>query len=224
VLFVAENLHFTTGSPTGSAIPDVPVLDGVNLVLDSGELVDIVGPSGSGKTTLLRAFARLLPGVTGTLVFAGAPAHEVVPGEWRRHISLLPQRATMRAGTVRENLNLPWSLRIRATESRPDDALLREALDGVGLHDIELDRDAARLSVGQAARISLLRVILTTPDVLLLDEPDANLDDVTAAQVRAMTQRFVLSGGAVVRVRHVRDDDLASRRYRLEHGRLSEVI
>jgi len=224
VLLVAENLHFTPPGATGGGAPCPPVLDGINFVLDSGELVDIVGPSGSGKTTLLRALARLLPGVTGTLVFAGAPAGEVVPGEWRRHVSLLPQRATMRAGTVRENLNLPWSLKVRAGETHPDESLLREALDGVGLDDIELDRDASRLSVGQAARISLLRVILTTPDVLLLDEPDANLDDVTAAQVRLMTERFVADGGAVVRVRHLRDDDLAARRYRLERGHLSEVI
>lgn len=226
MLLRAEDLRFTPASRPGCAASELPpaVLTGVHLSLDAGELVDLAGPSGSGKTTLLRALARLLPGVTGTLVFAGAPAHEVVPGEWRRHIALLPQRATMTNGNVRDNLNLPWTLRVRASESRPDDTLLRESLDGVGLGDIDLDRDAVKLSVGQAARVSLLRVMLTTPDILLLDEPDANLDDASAEQVRAMTASFVSRGGAIVRVRHLRSDDLAARRYRLENGRLVEVV
>ncbi len=223
MLLRAEGLTFTPPCPRGES-PGRPVLDGIDLAIDAGELVDIVGPSGSGKTTLLRALARLLPGVEGTLLFAGAPAEEVVPGEWRRHVALLPQRAAMRAGTVSSNLNLPWTLKVRADERPPGDSQLREALDGVGLGDIALDRDIARLSVGQAARISLLRVILATPDVLLLDEPDANLDDASAEAVRAMTELFVADGGAVVRVRHLRADDLAARRYRLADGHLSEVV
>lgn len=217
MLLIAENLSFRPhGGPT--------VLDGVHLSLEPGQLVDLVGPSGSGKTTLLRALARLLPGVQGTLVLAGAAAEHVVPGEWRRHVALSPQRASLRAGSVRDNLTLPWRYKIRTGETPPTDALLREALDGVGLDDIDLDRDAARLSVGQAARVALLRVTLTTPDVLLLDEPDANLDDVSAEQVRAITERFVNGGGACVRVRHLRSDDLAARRLRLEAGRLREVV
>lgn len=226
MLLRAEDLRFTPPPGSGCAASGLPsaVLDGVHLSLDAGELVDVAGPSGSGKTTLLRALARLLPGVSGTLVFAGAPAQEVLPGEWRRHIALLPQRASMMNGSVRDNLNLPWTLKVRASESRPDDALLRESLDSVGLGDIDLDRDAVRLSVGQAARVCLLRVILTTPDVLLLDEPDANLDDASAEQVWAMTASFVAGGGAIVRVRHLRSDDLATRRYRLERGRLAEVV
>ncbi|MDP2232316.1 MAG: ABC transporter ATP-binding protein, partial [Actinomycetota bacterium] len=77
--------------------------------------------------------------------------------------------------------------------------------------------------VGQAARIALLRTVLTGPLVLLLDEPDANLDDASAEQVARMTAAFVAVGGAVVRVRHQRTDALATQRYRLADGRLSEV-
>ena len=200
-----------------------PVLDGVDLTVNAGELLDVTGPSGSGKTTLLRALARLLPGAQGDLELEGEPAASVAPREWRARVALLPQVASMRPGTVRENLVLPWTLRVRAHESRPDDAALQRALSGVGLGDVALDRDAAKLSVGQAARVSLLRVTLTCPRVLLLDEPDANLDDESAAQVALLTERFAADGGGVVRVRHLRREGTVSRTVRIADGTLEEV-
>lgn len=221
MLLLAEELTYRSPAATRDA---APLLDRIHIGVEAGELVDVVGPSGAGKTTLLRALARLLPGVTGTLVLAGASAERVVPAEWRRHVALVPQKATMLAGSVRDNLMRPWDLKVRTAETPPDDVLLREALDSVGLCDIALERDATRLSVGQAARVALLRVTLTTADVLLLDEPDANLDDESAEQVRAITQRFVEGGGAAIRVRHQRADSLATRRVRLEAGRLREVL
>jgi putative ABC transport system ATP-binding protein len=124
---------------------------------------------------------------------------------------------------VAENLLLPWRLKVRTGQSPPDASSLREGLDGVGLEDVALDRDVSRLSVGQAARIALLRTILTAPSVLLLDEPDANLDDASASQVSRMTSEFVSNGGSVVRVRHARTDVDADRRYRLAAGRLTEL-
>ncbi len=93
-----------------------------------------------------------------------------------------------------------------------DDSALTAALERIGLADITLDRDASRLSVGQAARIALMRVLLTGPRVLLLDEPDAALDEASSDAVTALTRDFARGGGAVVRVRHHRTDGLASRR------------
>jgi ABC-type iron transport system FetAB ATPase subunit len=124
---------------------------------------------------------------------------------------------------VRENLLVPWRLKVRHDARAPSEADLRAALDAVGLAEVALDRDAARLSVGQAARVALVRVGLTRPDVLLLDEPDANLDEESAAQVAALTMRFAEGGGGVVRVRHQRPDAIASRRLRLCDGALGEV-
>ncbi|MBF4509043.1 MAG: ATP-binding cassette domain-containing protein, partial [Aeromicrobium sp.] len=92
-----------------------------------------------------------------------------------------------------------------------------------GLGGVALDRDVSRVSVGQAARIAILRVMLAGPRVLLLDEPDASLDDASAAEVARMTASFVADGGSVVRVSHVRADASAATRYRLADGAL-EVI
>ena len=151
------------------------------------------------------------------------PIRRRARSEWRRRVTLLPQVAAMVPGTVGENLRYPWTLKARRGEQRPSDTALRDALDRVGLERIDLSRDSAKLSVGQAARVALLRVTLTAPHALLLDEPDASLDDDSAAQVTAMTAEFAAQGGAVVRVRHLRSDELASRRFRLAGGHLEEV-
>ena len=219
MLLAAEGLTYTAHGDAGP----LTVLDGVSLGIVAGEIVDVRGPSGAGKTTMLRALARLLPEATGTLTLKGRLADEFSPYEWRHHVTLLPQTATMRPGTVRENLLLPWSLKARSDEPAPAEQALGHALRDVGLGDIALDRDAARLSVGQAARVALLRVVLAAPDVLLLDEPDANLDDESTAQVAAMTERFAAAGGAVLRVRHQRGEVAASRTLRLAEGKLTEV-
>lgn len=200
----------------------VRVLDGVDLALRAGTLTDVVGESGAGKTTLLLALARLLPDVRGELLLDGAPAATIEPRAWRTQVTYLPQRSSLVGASVRDDLLLPWRLAARAGMPAPSDAELRAALDSVRLQDVGLDRGVARLSEGQAARIALLRAVLTRPRVLLLDEPDASLDDESASQVTLVTRRFVDEGGAVVRVRHLRGDALADRRYRLAAGRLTE--
>ena len=201
----------------------VRVLDGLDLEVEAGEVVDIVGPSGSGKSTLVRALARLLPGVEGSLVLRGESSDRISAQVWRTRVALLPQRSVLVGGTVRENLLLGFELKVRAQAPRPDDAALRDWLVRAGLTDVELERDAVRLSVGQQARVALLRTCLTSPDVLLLDEPDAALDPDSARAIRELAVRIVASGTAIVRVRHREDDGLAARRLWLEDGRLREV-
>jgi putative ABC transport system ATP-binding protein len=206
----------------GDAGP-VTVLRGVALDAAAGTLTDVVGPSGSGKTTLLLAIARLLPGATGELALAGDAASGIDPPEWRARVAYLPQRSALLPGTVLHNLTLPWRLRVRAGRPAPPTSELRAALDRVHLTDVALEREVERLSEGQAARVALLRCVLTAPDVLLLDEPDASLDDESASQVGALTREFARAGGAVLRVRHLRADDDSDRRFRLEGGALTKL-
>ncbi len=220
MLLSAREVSYTTLGDTGP----LGVLDGLALDLEAGEVLDISGPSGAGKTTLLRALGRLLPGAYAHLELNGAPARSFSPQEWRVGVALLPQTAVMRPGSVQQNILLPWSLKVRHDVASPTASELRSALDKVGLSDVSLDRDAARLSVGQRARVALLRVILTRPAVLLLDEPDASLDDASADQVAAMTRAFAEAGGGVIRVRHQRIDSVPARRMRLANGRLEAVI
>jgi putative ABC transport system ATP-binding protein len=201
----------------------VAVLDGVDFALAPGTLAEIAGPSGAGKTTLLLVLARLLPGATGEMLLDGVSADELTPQAWRTRVALLPQRPALVPGTVADNLRLPWMLKARHGEQTPDDDALASALAGVGLAGVALTRDVSRLSVGQLTRIALVRVMLTRPRVLLLDEPDASLDDASAAEVACVVAAFVAEGGAVVRVSHVRADVSATARYRLAGGRLSAL-
>ena len=200
------------------------VLNGIDFAVEAGTLTDVVGPSGAGKSTLLLALARLLPGVEGALSLLGEPAAKIDPRVWRVRVAYLPQRSALLPGTVDHNLTLPWRLKVRAAIARPSEAALRAALDRVHLDDVALDRDVARLSEGQAARVALLRTVLTRPAVLLLDEPDASLDEESADQVGLLTREFVDEGGAVVRVRHLRSDGHADRRLRLVAGSLTEQV
>jgi len=202
---------------------EVRVLDGVSLSLAPGDIADITGPSGSGKTTLLRALARLLPDATGSLTLNSVPAEKIPPSDWRASVALLPQKPAIFSGSVAENLRLPWTLKVRRALAAPSDDVLRAALLGVALTDIDLERDAARLSVGQQARVALLRVLLTGPRVLLLDEPDAALDDASSDAVGARLREFAEAGGAIARVRHHRSDGLATVRYVLSGGTLTEL-
>ncbi len=158
-LLEARGLRVTLPGDAGP----VDVLDGVSLTLERGEVLDVVGPSGSGKSTLLRALARLLPGTDGALLLSGELAETIEAHEWRTRVALLPQKAAIVPGTIRDNLLLPWQLKVRAHAAVPPDDDLRAALDRVSLTDIDLDRDADRLSVGQAARVALTRVALTEP-------------------------------------------------------------
>lgn len=202
---------------------DVRVLDGVSLALAPGDVADITGPSGSGKTTLLRALARLLPEVIGSLSLDSVPAASITPTAWRTAVALLPQKPAIFSGTVAENLMIPWTLKARHGQQPPTDTALRAALGSVALDDVGLDRDAARLSVGQQARVALLRVLLTKPRVLLLDEPDAALDSASSDAVGSLFSDFAAAGGAIVRVRHHRSDGLATERYILQGGTLSTI-
>lgn len=221
------------------------VFDHLALHLRAGEIVDLTGPSGSGKSMLLLALARLTPHATATLSLRGRSAAAYTPEEWRARVAYLPQRPVLTGETLRAAILLPFDLRVRAARrggtgarataamagagsssrpasARPDDDALRRALDYAGLEGIGLNHDPQELSVGQQARVCLIRTLLTAPDVLLADEVDAGLDAASANRVGEMLARAAAGGMAVLRVRHHEPDGRAARTLVLEGGRLAE--
>lgn len=203
----------------------------LSFTLDAGDIVDLVGPSGAGKSTLLTAIAQLNPHAEADLALDGTPATAMSPELWRRQVAYLPQRPTLTGATVREAVLMPFGLRVHRKaadgsplgEREPDEATLRRTLDVVGCSDIELDRPAQDLSVGQQARVCLLRTLLTEPKVMLADEVDAGLDEENADKVGAiLAYAAEHKGMAIVRVRHRSADGRANRTLRLDGGTLTE--
>ncbi len=141
-------------------------LQHVNFTLEAGSISDLIGPSGNGKSMLFRALALMMERQGGTLLLEGRPDTSFSPCEWRRNVCLVPQQVALISGTVRDNLLLPWSFKVNAGRIPPNDAELNKILE-VALLDFDLDHDAAKLSGGQAARIALIRSLITRPKVLL---------------------------------------------------------
>jgi tungstate transport system ATP-binding protein len=138
-----------------------------------GEVLALVGPSGAGKSTLLRLLNFLEPSSGGTIRFMGVELgrEQSVPLSLRRRVTTVFQRPMLLNRSVWANV--VYGLRLRG--KRNSSTLVRSTLEQVGLGDLARRR-ARTLSGGEAQRVALARAMVLRPDVLLLDEPTANLD------------------------------------------------
>ncbi|MEA2220571.1 MAG: UDP-glucose/iron transport system ATP-binding protein [Solirubrobacteraceae bacterium] len=162
--------------------------------LPPGGLTVVAGPSGSGKSTLLRLCNRLEVASAGTVCHRGTDVAERDPLELRREVAMVFQRPVTFAGTVRDNLH-------EADRTLGDDACA-ELLERAGLAASFLQRDAGRLSGGEAQRACLARALATQPRVLLMDEPTSSLDGEAAAVLERLARGLVAGGTPVVWVTH----------------------
>jgi ABC-type transport system involved in cytochrome bd biosynthesis fused ATPase/permease subunit len=160
-------------------------LTAVSMHLEPGEFVTITGPSGSGKSTLAAVLVGFLTPTSGACRLGDVPIHEATGDAVRRRVTWIQQVPWIADSTVRENLRLADP---DATDDDLLDALRAVSLDqwldrlAAGL-DSQLGRGGSRMSGGEAQRLALARVLLAGHDVLVLDEPTANLDADTAAHV-----------------------------------------
>lgn len=214
-----EVQHITVSYPCKEEV--LPLFSDVSFFLEEGSIYDLVGPSGSGKSTLLRACARMLAHEEGSFFLKGTSSDDISPTLWRRHVCLVPQKAALIPGTVKDNLILPWTFKIHAHDTPPSDTSLLSLLDSAELNDIELTRDVSQLSGGQTARVALLRAFATQPSVLLLDEVDASLDDDSAHSISRLTHALVGEEVTCLRVRHRRADGFAKGTFSLAQGKLT---
>jgi heme exporter protein A len=152
---------------------DRPALDGVGFELAAGESLVVLGPNGAGKTTLLRVLATLLRPSAGEVRVLGCS----LPDEaWklRGRIGYLGHEPLLyRDLTGRENLR--FQARLHGVDQGATEARIEELLRAVGM-ERRADERVAELSAGMRQRLSICRCVLHGPELLLLDEPDSNLD------------------------------------------------
>lgn len=151
----------------------------ITLEIRKGEIFTFIGPSGSGKTTLIRLIDLLDIPTSGSIIFDGQDTDTTETGRLaiRRRIGMVFQKPAVLNTTVAKNV--AFGLKFRGMDKNLIPEKVRSALDLVGLNGFE-ERQAVTLSGGEMQRVALARAMVTKPDVLLLDEPTANLDPVSS--------------------------------------------
>ena len=191
--------------------------------IPAGQHVAVLGANGSGKSTLLRLLAGLHDPSKGRVLVDGVDLGQIHPRDLRRGIGYLGQEVRLIAGTIRDNLNM-------SQLERDDDRLL-EALDFAGLGqfvrnhprglDLEIRELGEGLSVGQRQSIGWARLWLQDPQVVLLDEPTAALDQTLETTLVSRLRGWLQGRTAIIATHRVPILQLTTRTLILQNGRLA---
>lgn len=161
------------------------VLKNINIRVEQGEVFALIGPTGAGKTTLLRLIDLIDTPTSGKIFFnkAEMTASERVRLEARRRMAFVLQKPIVFNMSVYDNV--AYGLRWRGVGGSHIRGKVNSVLEMVGLIDYK-DRNARTLSGGEVQRVAIARAITIEPEVLLLDEPTANLDPVSASRIEEL--------------------------------------
>ena len=176
-------------------------LDIEELTIAEGRLYTLTGANGAGKSTLLSILAFLAPPTSGEIFYAGKRVdwdHGSVE-EYRRKVTLLHQSPYLFGGSVRDNV--AFGLKVRGIPGEEQRRIVDRALDGVGLQGFR-DRKARELSGGEAQRVAMARALALKPEVLLLDEPLANIDRETTGLLETVIASLPAQGTTVIMTTH----------------------
>ena len=165
----------------------VPVLSHIDLHVKPGECLAVVGPSGGGKTTLCQLLPRFYDVCEGSVCVDGMDVRDVTQSSLRRNIGIIQQDVFMFAGTIRENIRYG---RPDATDEEIVQAAVRaqihnEIMEMPDGYDSYIGERGVMLSGGQKQRLSIARVFLKNPKILILDEATSALDTVTEQRIQA---------------------------------------
>ena len=180
-----------------------PILKGVSTAVQAGTVTVVLGPSGSGKSTLARCMVGIWPDVSGEVLLDGLPINGWDRTELGPHLGYLPQDIELFEGTIAENI-------ARFGEVVSDKVIA--AARSAGLHemilrfpkgyDTPIGEAGGLLSGGQRQRIGLARAVYGDPVLVVLDEPNANLDDVGEAALVRAVQELKAQGRTVFLITH----------------------
>jgi ABC-type lipoprotein export system ATPase subunit len=201
---------------------DVPVLMGVSMAIDQGEMVALMGASGSGKSTLMNILGCLDHPTSGEYWLDGTLVSSLSANEralLRNHkIGFVFQNFNLLARTsALENVEMPLSYSHENLSDRQVRHRARELLERVGLGD-RMEHEPSQLSGGQQQRVAIARSLINRPALLLADEPTGNLDSHTSQELLQMLQKLNAEEGlTVLLVTH--DPEVAAHARRIIHIR-----
>lgn len=179
-------------------------LKSINFNVEPGQAVGVIGPSGAGKTTLARTLTGVWGPAGGYVRLDGAALEHYGTEVLGQHIGYLPQRVQLFDGTIAEN--------IARLSSQPDDAKVVEAAKKAAAHemilelpkgyDTQVSAGQVRLSGGQMQRVGLARALYDDPVILVLDEPNSNLDNVGSQALNHAIRAMKADGRSVLIMAH----------------------
>jgi len=184
----------------------IPVLRNISFTLEPGQSLGVIGPSGAGKSSLARAILGVWPIFNGVVRLDGAEINQYNREELGPHIGYLPQDIELFEGTIAENI---------ARFSQAEDSAIIAAAQHAGAHelivqlpngyDTPVGVGGNTLSAGQRQRIGLARALFGEPRVVILDEPNSNLDDAGEKALEGALQWLKESGSTVIVITHKRN-------------------
>lgn len=190
--------------------PERLVLNGVRFTCEPGKVFGIIGPSGAGKSTLARIVSGAISPSDGVVRLDETSFSDWNPDDLGRHIGYVPQELHLLAGTIAENIRR-FAPRTDANQAELDAATIAAA-KSAGAHeliarlpqgyDTPLGLSGAGLSLGQAQRVALARALFGDPSLLVLDEPNAHLDEAGEVALLNAIRAAKLRGASIVLVAH----------------------
>ena len=169
-----------------SYLPEKPLIENFNLEVKKGELTAIVGPTGAGKTTIVNLLMRFYDIRSGAIKIDGTDIRDISRNNLRNLISMVLQDTWLFAGTIRDNImysneNATEEEFMAAVKAARVDSFVNTFSDG---YDTLLEEDGANLSAGQRQLITIARAILSSPNILILDEATSSVDTRTELQIQ----------------------------------------
>ena len=190
-----------------------PILVGVSFRAEPGKILGVIGPSGSGKTTLGKILVGALQPTVGTVRLDGARLADWETDELGQHFGYMPQEPSLFEGTIKENI-ARFQKAHGSEQAKAIDAAVVKAAEEAGVHelilqlpqgyDTQLGLMGSGLSAGQAQRVALARALYGQPKLLVLDEPNAFLDQNGEAALLTALTNAKLRRATVIVIAHRR--------------------
>ena len=199
----------------------IEALKNVSLEIPEGEIFAVIGSSGAGKTTLLRIISLLESDYSGEYYFNGLDARKN-QDQLRKRITMVFQKPVMFNSSVFDNV--AYGLKVRGLGSREIKNRVKGVLERVGLYHLR-QKNAKKLSGGEQQRVALARALVLETDVLVLDEPTANLDVANVQMIEDIIREIAGNGVTIIMATHnlFQAKRLANNVAYLNSGELVEV-